>query len=451
MTEGNPVRGFCRPVIGTSRVGWKPTPTEETMLEGVARLRMWLAFRNVLRYHIKMREKERMRGPMIEVDISNVWGELALPDLLAMEKAVFDAHLKLTEGDGEGSIPGWLDLPEGEAVEKITRTAEKIRRDSEICVVVGTGGSCRAARTAMEWLQPGESSRVLFAGDSLSTRQWKELTARMEGKDFSVVAISGPETIPESAIALRGLRWMLERKYGTDEANVRMYAVTDPAQGALCQMAREAGWETFPIPANVDGRYSALTAAGLLPMAVAGIDIAQLLKGAGDARESYDLRAYENPVWLYAAVRHLLCRGGKRIELLSSFASGFRSFGFWWQQLFAGSGQALFPAAAEYPADLRDLAPQIRQGHLLETLICFAPGEEEYVIGSDWKDLDGLNTLAGKTLAQVEEQAGYDTVSAHGDAGVPVITVDCGPRNGRTLGELFYFMELACGISQGLP
>ena len=388
---------------------------------------------------------------MIEVDISNVWGELALPDLLAMEKAVFDAHLKLTEEDAESSIPGWLDLPEGEAVEKITGAAEKIRSNSEICVVVGTGGGCRAARTAIEWLRPEDGSRVLFAGDSLSTRRWKELTARLEGKDFSVVAISGPETIPESAIAFRGLRWMLERKYGTDEANARIFAVTDPEQGALCQMAREAGWETFPIPADVEERYGALTAAGLLPMAVAGIDIPELLQGAMDAKENYDLRSYENPVWLYAAVRHLLCRGGKRVELLASYASGFRSFGFWWQQLFAGSGQGLFPAAAEYPADLRALAPQIRQGHLLETLVRFAPGEEEYVIGSDWKDLDGLNTLAGRTLAQVEEQAGFDTVSAHGDAGVPVITMDCGALNGRTLGGLIYFLQLACGISEGLP
>ena len=265
-----------------------------------------------------------------------------------------------------------------------------------------------------------------------------------------MVAISGPETIPESAIALRGLRWMLERKYGTDEANVRIYAVTDPEQGALGRIAREEGWETFSIPANVDNRYSALTAAGLLPMAVAGIDIPELLGGAMDARESYDLRAYENPVWLYAAVRHLLCRSGKRVELLASFASGFRSFGSWWQQLFAGSGQDLFPAAAEYPGDLRALAPQICRGHLLETLVRFAPGEEEYIIGSDWKDLDGLNTLAGKTLAYVEEQAGFDAVSAHENAGVPVITMDCGVLNGRTLGELFYFMELACGISEGL-
>ena len=387
---------------------------------------------------------------MIEVDISNVWGELALPDLLAMEKAVFDAHLKLTGEDAESSIPGWLDLPEGKAVEKITGAAEKIRSNSEICVVVGTGGGCRAARTAIEWLRPEDGSRVLFAGDSLSTRRWKELTARLEGKDFSVVAISGPETIPESAIALRGLRWMLERKYGTDEANARIFAVTDPEQGALCQMAREAGWETFPIPADAEERYGALTAAGLLPMAVAGIDIPELLQGAMDAKENYDLRAYENPVWLYAAVRHLLCRGGKRVELLASYASGFRSFGLWWQQLFAGSGQGLFPAAAEYPADLRALAPQIRQGQLLETLVRFAPGEEEYVIGSDWKDLDGLNTLAGRTLAQVEEQAGFDTVSAHGDAGVPVITMDCGALNGRTLGGLIYFLQLACGISEGL-
>lgn len=387
---------------------------------------------------------------MIEVDISNVWGQLALPDLLAMEKAVFDAHLELT-GDGETqTCPGWMQLPSPEAVEEIQKTAEVLGRQSEVCVVLGAGGCCLGARAAIEWLRPEDGSRILFAGDSLSTRRWKALTGLLEGKDFSLVVISGPEFAAETAIALRGLRWILERKYGTDEANARIYAVTDPEQGTLCRMAREEGWKILPMPADAQERYTVLTAAGLLPMAVAGIEIPELLQGAMDAKESYDLRSYENPVWLYAAVRHLLYRCGKRIELLASFASGFRSFGLWWQQLFADSGQDLFPAPAEYPADLYALEPQFRQGHLLETLVRFAPGGQEHIIGSDWKDLDGMNSLAGKTLDQVEDQTCSDTVSAHGDAGIPVITMDCGALKERTLGELFYFMELACGISEGM-
>ena len=389
---------------------------------------------------------------MIEVDISNVWGDLALPDLLALEKKVFDAHMQLTEGSGEdGAPPAWPGLSackNEEEIAGIRKAAEKIRSDSEFCVVVGTGGSFWAVRAALELLQPQGGPRILFAGDSFSTRRWKELTARLDGKDFSVAVISGPELLPEAAIAFRGLRWMLERKYGTDEANARIYAFPHPEQGALHQMAREAGWETFPMPAGGQDCCSALTAAGLLPMAVAGIDIEDMLRGAMDAGERYDLRSYENPVWLYAAVRELLYRGGRQMELLASFAPGFRGFGGWWQQLFAG--KAMFPAAAEYPGDLRALEPQLRQGRLLETLICFAPGEDAYVIGSDWKDLDGMNRFAGKTLDFAEEQACLDMVAAHGDAGVPVITMDCGVLNARTLGELFYFMELACGISAGI-
>ena len=402
---------------------------------------------------------------MIEVDISNVWGDLALPDLLAMEKEVFDAHVKLTEGTGEGSaFTGWLDLPLREPTEEIVRIrqcAQRIRCDSEVCVVVGIGGSYLGPRAAIELLQGvnrnlergKEDPQIFFAGNSLSTRQWNELLRLLEGKDFSVIVISKSGTTMEPAIAFRGLRWMLERKYGTDEANSRIYAITDPEQGALRQMAQEAGWETFVIPPNVGGRYSVLTAVGLLPMAVAGIDIMDVMQGAMDGKEAYDLRSYENPVWLYAAVRNLLYRGGKKIELFTSFEPGFRSFGGWWQQLFGESegkdGKGIFPATAEFTADLHSLGQLIQQGerNLFETMVRFAPCDTECIIGSDWKDLDGLNFLEGKTLSFVEEQAGLGTLNAHVDGGVPVITMDCGTLDARTVGELFYFLELSCAIS----
>ena len=246
---------------------------------------------------------------------------------------------------------------------------------------------------------------------------------------------------------------MLERKYGTDGARRRTYAITDPASGALRQMATEEGWETFVIPPNVGGRYSVLTAVGLLPMAVAGIDIMDVLNGAMDGKEEYDLRSFENPVWLYAAVRNLMYRKGKAIEILESFEPGFKMFGGWWQQLFGESegkkGKGLFPVTAEFTADLHSLGQLIQQGerNLFETMVRFDPPAQQFTIGSDYKDLDGLNYLAGKTLDYVDEQAYLGTLAAHVDGGVSVITMDCGALDARKLGELFYFFELSCAVS----
>ena len=402
---------------------------------------------------------------MISVDISNVWGQIDLPDLLAMEKEVFDAHMMLTEGSGAGSeYLGWLDLPVKEPTEEINRilkAAKKIRLDSEVCVIVGIGGSYLGPRAAMELLQGPNRNigkgkgdpQIFFAGNSLSTRHWNELSGFLKGKDFSIIVISKSGTTTEPAIAFRGLRWMLERKYGTDEAKKRIYAVTDPEKGALHQMAVEEGWERFDIPANVGGRFSVLSAVGLLPMAVAGIDILEVLKGAAEGKEEYDLRSYDNPVWLYAAVRNLMYRSGKAIELFESWEPGFRMFGLWWQQLFGESegkdGKGLFPATAELTADLHSLGQMIQEGqrNLFETMVRFDAPELKYTIGSDWKNLDGLNYLEGKTLDYVDEQAWLGTVAAHVDGGVPVITMDCGALDEAKVGELFYFLELSCALS----
>ena len=402
---------------------------------------------------------------MITVDISNVWGQVALPDLLAMEKEVADAHMALTEGSGAGSdYLGWLELPDRkptEEIKRIQKAAKKIRLDSDVCVVVGIGGSYLGPRAAIELLQGpnrnlGKSKgdpQIFFAGNSLSTRHWNELKELLKEKDFSVIVISKSGTTTEPAIAFRGLRWMLERKYGTDQANKRIYAVTDPCRGALRQMATEEGWEAFNIPPSVGGRYSVLTVVGLLPMAVAGIDILAVMNGAAGAKEDYALRSYDNPVWLYAAVRNLLYRKGKSIELFASQEPGFKMFGAWWQQLFGESegkqGKGLFPATAEFTADLHSLGQLIQQGqrNLFETLVHFDPPEQKHIIGAEWKNLDGLNYLEGKTLDYVDEQAYQGTVAAHVDGGVPVITMDCGVLDEAKVGELFYFLELSCGIS----
>ena len=218
-------------------------------------------------------------------------------------------------------------------------------------------------------------------------------------------------------------------------------------------MAEEEGWESFVIPQNVGGRYSVLTAVGLLPMAVAGIDPMEIMAGAVQAKQDYDLRSFENPVWLYTATRNLLYRSGKAIELLASFEPGFQMMGAWWQQLFGESegkqGKGLFPATAEYTADLHSLGQLVQQGsrNLFETMLRFDAPELTYTIGSDYKNLDGLNYLQGKTLDFVDEQAYRGTLAAHADGGVPVITMEAGKLDAKKLGELFYFFELSCAIS----
>ena len=402
---------------------------------------------------------------MIKVDISNVWGQVSLPDLLALEKEVFDAHMTLSERTGAGNdFLGWLDLPVREPTEEIKRiqkAAEKIRSESEVCVVVGIGGSYLGPRAAIELLQgpnhnigKGKGNpQIYFAGNGLSTRHWNELMRLLDGKDFSVIVISKSGTTTEPAIAFRGLKWMLERKYGTDGANSRIYAITDPAKGALRQMADEQGWESFIIPPSAGGRFSVLTPVGLLPIAVAGIDIMAMMSGAADAKEAYDLRSFENPVWLYSAVRNLLYRNGKVIELFESYEPGFKMLGGWWQQLFGESegkdGKGIFPATAELTADLHSLGQMIQEGerNMFETMVRFAAPEQKYTIGTDYKNLDGLNYLAGKTLDFVDEKAYLGTMAAHVDGGVPVITMDVGELTERKLGELFYFLELSCGVS----
>ena len=402
---------------------------------------------------------------MITVDISSIWGELSLPDLLQTEKEVFDAHMLLTEGNGAGGdYLGWLDLPVAEETPEIRRiraAAKTIRANSDVFVVIGIGGSYLGPRAAIELLQGPNRNigkgkgdpQILFAGNTLSTRAWNELTHLLEGKDFSICLVSKSGTTTEPAIATRALRWLLERKYGTDGARKRTYAITDPVNGALRQMANEEGWESFVIPPSVGGRYSVLTAVGLLPMAVAGIDPMEVMAGAYEAKREYDLRSFENPVWLYAAIRNLMYRKGKAVELLTSFEPGFKMMGGWWQQLFGESegkdGKGLFPVYAEFTADLHSLGQMIQQGqrNLFETMLRFDGPEIPVTIGSDYKDLDGLNYLEGKTLDFVDEQAYRGTLAAHVDGGVPVITMELGKLDAAKLGELFYFFELSCGIS----
>ena len=400
---------------------------------------------------------------MLNVDISNIWGDLSLPELLQLEAEVNKAHKTLAEGRGDGSdFLGWLSLPTFEQTEEISRiraAAKHIRETSDVFVVVGIGGSYLGPRAAIELVKGQEHNlsesdpQVFFAGNNLSTAAWESLCRQLEGRDFSINIISKSGTTTEPAIATRALRWMLERKYGAEKAKKHIFVTTDPEKGALRQMASEEGYETFVIPPDVGGRYSVLTAVGLLPMAVAGIDPMEVMLGAAQARRELDVRSFENPVWLYAAARNLLYRHGKKIEMLCSYEPDFRCFGGWWQQLFGESEgkdhKGIFPATAEFTADLHSLGQMIQQGErsLFETVVRFAPPEKKVAIELDWKNLDGLNYLEGKTLDFVQEQAFQGTLSAHVDGGVPVILLQADRVSDGLLGELFYFFELSCGIS----
>ena len=408
---------------------------------------------------------------MIQVDLSNIWGEVSLPELLGIEKELLDAHMQLTEGTGAGAAyRGWQELPDRTAPRELLgmlRAAEQIRADSDVCVVLGTDSGCTGARAAIALLQGCERNigrgkgdpQIIFAGSSLSTRHRNELLRLLEGKDISLILVSESGTDPECMASFRCLLWMLERKYGTDECSRRIYVVTGAGENALQQVARDKQWDLFTLPSDVCAGFTVLSPAGLLPMAAAGIDIMAVLTGAAEAREQCGLRSFENPAWMYSSVRTLMYRQGKAIELLCSYEPGFSAFGRWWQQLFSGAegkdGKGLFPATAEFPADLPSLGQLILDGkrNLTQTLVRFAPGTPGADIGYDVYDLGGLNCLADLQLQDVEETVCQETIAAHADAGVPVVTIDCSELNAQTLGELFYFFQLSCalcGYTQGV-
>ena len=403
---------------------------------------------------------------MIKVDISNIWSEVNLSDLLSIEAELSAAHMTVSERSGEGSeLLGWMDLPDRAPTAehmRILAAAHQIRENSDILVVIGIGGSYLGPRAVMELLQGQHRNLrrnrgepiVLYAGNNLSTRAWNELTKLLEGRDFSLCVVSKSGTTLESAIAFRNLRWMLERRYGTAQAKRRIYAVTDAENGPLRQMANEEGWESFVFPADVGGCFCVLSSAGLLPLAVAGVDVMSLLRGAARAKKELDLRSFENPMWLYVAARNLMLRRRcKAIEVLESFEPGFAMMGHWWQQLFGESegkeAYGLFPAYSELTADLHCLGQYFQDGprNIFETMIRFDPPKMRCVIVNDVRDRDHLNYLAGKPLDFVEDQSFQATVEAHADGGCPVICVECGELNEETVGELIWFFELSCAVS----
>jgi len=401
---------------------------------------------------------------MINLDLSKLNGFVPENYLATRQDALNKAHAMLDTGNGPGGdFTGWVKLPanyDKEEFARIKAAADKIRSDSQVLVVVGIGGSYLGARAVIELLRSQnynlkrkDTPDVYFAGNGLSTDAMLETIALIGDRDFSVNVISKSGTTTEPAVAFRIFKGLLEAKYGKEAAAGRIYATTDKARGALKGLADKEGYQTFVVPDNIGGRYSVLTAVGLLPIAVAGIDIDQLMAGAAEAMGELSVRSLDNPAWQYAAARHALYEGGKRIEILACYEPSFRFFAEWFKQLYGESegkdGKGLFPASVEFTADLHSMGQYIQDGHrnLFETVVRFENPHGKLLIPTDPDNTDGLNFLAGKSLAFVAEQAMRGTILAHVDGGVPNILLSLPEINETCVGWLIYFFELVCGLS----
>ena len=399
---------------------------------------------------------------MIKVDVSSA---VSKEQLAAIEPKVAAAHAVLESGKGAGNdFLGWLRLPvdyDKEEFARIQKAAKKIQSDSEALVVIGIGGSYLGARAVVELIQsPNYNLKkkgtpdIFFAGNTLSTDAVLETLELIGDRDFSINVISKSGTTTEPAVAFRIFKAALEAKYGKEEAAKRIYATTDKARGALKGLADAEGYEEFVVPDNIGGRFSVLTAVGLLPIAVAGIDIEALMQGAADAMVTFgEDKSLENPVWQYVAARNLLYADGKKIEILGAYEPNFRFFAEWWKQLYGESegkdGKGIFPASVEFTADLHSMGQYIQEGErvMFETIVRYDKPHGSVVIGHDDANVDGLNFLAGKELKFVCEQAMRGTRLAHVDGGVPNILVNVDTIDAYNTGALIYFFELACGIS----
>ena len=402
---------------------------------------------------------------MIQVDLQNIRSFIPLPYEAALAPRLRIAHDHLQKGDGAGGdFTGWVRLPEDydrAELGRIKDAARRIQADSQALVVIGIGGSYLGARGVIECLcspnynlKKKSTPNIYFIGNGLSADALAEVMELVDGVDFSVNVISKSGTTTEPAVAFRFFRELLEKKYGPEEASRRIYATTDAHKGALKSLADEKGYEEFVVPDNVGGRYSVLTAVGLLPIAVAGIDVDALLRGAQDMMHTCALADMnENPAWQYAAARYEMYRTGKKIELLAAYEPCFRFMSEWWKQLYGESegkeNKGLFPASVEFTADLHSMGQYIQQGerHLFETVVRFGPSRHECPVPYDETDGDGLNFLAGKSMDFIARQAMDGTLLAHVEGGVPNIVLRTDALDAASLGGLIYFFEYACGLS----
>ena len=386
-------------------------------------------------------------------------------DLAGLEAQVKLAHDMLHSKTGLGNdFLGWVDLPfnyDKDEFNRIKKAAKKIKEDTDVLIVIGIGGSYLGARAAIEFLKSpyynslkNGTPEIYFAGNSISGSSLNELLSLCRGKRVSVNIISKSGTTTEPAIAFRVFREYLENEYGEQGAAKRIYCTTDKARGTLKALADSKGYECFVIPDDVGGRFSVLTAVGLLPIAVAGADIDALMKGAADAAKDYslcDLKA--NPCYRYAALRNAMYRKGKEIELLVSYEPRFTMMAEWFKQLFGESegkdNKGLFPASVTFSTDLHSMGQYIQDGRriMFETVVNIGDCGSDIVIKKDETDGDGLNFLAGKTMSFINEKAFEGTVLAHTDGGVPNLVINLSAADEENLGRLIYFFEKACAIS----
>ena len=401
---------------------------------------------------------------MLTCNVSNAASFLPEDWLTSRLAGLEEGRAKLESGSGAGGdFTGWVHLPrdyDKEEFARIQAAAERIRNDSQALVVIGIGGSYLGARAVVELLHSPnfnlthkDGPEIYFAGNGLSSDAMLEVIDLVKDKDFSVNVISKSGTTTEPAVAFRIFKALLEEKYGREGARKRIYATTDAHKGALKGLADAEGYEEFVVPDAVGGRYSVLTAVGLLPIACAGIDIAALMEGAAQAMEELARPGADNPAWQYAAARHALYTGGKKVEILAAYEPSFRFFGEWWKQLYGESegkeNKGLFPASVEFTADLHSMGQYIQEGERLmfETVVRFDKSRGSITIPHDPDNVDGLNFLAGKELSFVAEQAMRGTLLAHVDGGVPNLVVTVPGRCEKSVGWLIYFFEYACGLS----
>ena len=398
---------------------------------------------------------------MVRVDLSGA--KDFTPDVSNAEQAL-TAIRQLSDGTGAGSdFIGWVDLPvnyDKEEFSRIQKAAKKIQADSKALVVIGIGGSYLGARAVIELLKspnynllPKSTPDIYFAGNGISSDALSEVITMIGDRDFSVNVISKSGTTTEPAIAFRIFREMLEKKYGKEGAKERIYATTDKARGALKTLATKEGYETFVVPDNVGGRYSVLTAVGLLPIAVAGIDIEALMRGAAKEREEALAKGLESAEAQYAMSRQKLLSSGKSIEVLAAYEPSFRFMAEWWKQLYGeseGKDQTgIFPASVDLTPDLHSMGQYMQDGKriLQETVVFFDKARTSIAVPSDEENLDGLNYLAGREMSYINEKAMQATKAAHISGGVPVTELRLPEITEETVGALIYFFEYACGIS----
>ena len=395
----------------------------------------------------------------IQINTSNASPFLPQDWLDSRLDALAKARTMLEQGNGPGgSFTGWVHLPrdyDRTEFDRIQAAAAKIRADSQALVVIGIGGSYLGARAVVELLHSPNYNLIrstggpdlYFAGNGLSTDGLLEIIDLVKDRDFSLNVISKSGTTTEPAVAFRILKALLEQKYGKEEARRRIYATTDARRGALKGLADTEGYEEFVVPDAVGGRYSVLTAVGLLPIACAGIDLAALMDGACSAMEALAVPGADNPAWQYAAARHALYQAGKRVEVLAGYEPSFRFFAEWWKQLYGESEgkehKGLFPASVEFTADLHSMGQYIQQGErlLFETVVRFARSRGRIAIPHDPENVDGLNFLSGKDLEFVSRQAMRGVTLAHVDGGVPNLALTVPGRDARSVGALIYFLE----------